>query len=271
LSFLIYKNKYKKLKVARYNPLKIEQSVPELYPRLVQYVNGVFYDGNGNRINITGGAIVNNPSLNKLIISDGTISGLSTIPDVSFENGTLIVNADFQLTDGSQQNGYYLVSDANGLASWTSSRSFYFQSTVPSPTPSNVGSRWVHSETGYEYVWISDGTSSFWLQPSQQNSIPYTTTEINVATFSTDFEYEYYGVIYTGGICEVFLPLGTASVDNGKYITIADEVGGISTFNRGIKVYGSATQSINGHSDVTMKINNMSLTFLFRNGNWKTI
>lgn len=41
--------------MARYNPLKIEQSVPELYPRLVQYVNGKFYDGNGNLI-ITGGS-----------------------------------------------------------------------------------------------------------------------------------------------------------------------------------------------------------------------
>ena len=258
--------------MARYNPLKIEQSVPELYPRLVQYVNGRFYDGNGNLINVVGGgAIVNNPSLNKLIISDGTISGLSTIPDVSFENGSLIINANFQLSDGSQESGYYLVSDANGLASWTSSRSFYFQSTVPSPTPSNVGSRWIHSETGYEYVWISDGTNSNWFQPTQVNDIPYTTTEINTASFSTDFEYEYYGVIYNSGICEVFLPLGTAPIDNGKYITIADEVGGISTYNRGIKVYAAGTQSINGHSDVTMKINYMSLTFLFRNGNWKTI
>ena len=55
--------------MAKYNPLKIEQSVPELYPRLVQYVNGKFYDGNGNLINITGVAI-NNPSLYNLIISE---------------------------------------------------------------------------------------------------------------------------------------------------------------------------------------------------------
>ncbi len=258
--------------MARYNPLKIEQAVPELYPRLVQYVNGQFYDGNGNLIPVVGGgAVVNNPSLNKLIISDGTTSGLSTIPEVSFEGGALVVNGNFQLVNGTRQNGYFLVSDANGLASWTSSISFYFQSTPPIPSPNNVGSRWIHSETGYEYVWIYDGTNFNWLQPTQVNDVPFTTTEINSATFSTDFEYEYYGVIYTGGICQVYLPLGTASIDNGKYITIADEVGGISTFNRGIKVYGSATQSINGHSDVTMKINNMSLTFLFRNGNWKTI
>lgn len=257
--------------MARTNPLKIEQNVPELYPRLVQYVNGQFYDGNGNPINITGGAIVNNPLLNKLIISDGTISGLSTIPEVSFENGTLVVNSNFQLVNGTQQNGYFLVSDANGVASWTSSILFYFQSTPPTPNPEKLGSRWFHSETGYEYVWISDGTSSNWIQPTQVNDVPYTTTEINSASFSTDFEYEYYGVIYTGGICQVYLPLGTASIDNGKYITIADEVGNISYGNRGINVIASGTQSINGHSDILMKIDFMSLTFLFRNGKWKTI
>jgi hypothetical protein len=219
-----------------------------------------------------------------LIISDGTTSGLTTVPDLTFENGVLVINGGLQLTDGSQQDGFYLVSDSNGVASWTSSifgigptgpsgatgfGEFYFQSIVP--TASNIGARWIHSETGYEYVWISDGTNSNWFQPTQINDIPYTATEINSASFSTDFEYEYYGVIYTGGICEVYLPLGTASLDNGKIITIADEVGNISYGNRGIKVIPSGTQSINGYSDILMKINNMSLTFLFRNGLWKTI
>jgi hypothetical protein len=158
---------------------------------------------------------------------------------------------------------------ATGPTGATGFGEFYFQSIVP--TASTIGARWIHSETGYEYVWISDGTNSNWFQPTQINDIPYTTTGINSASFSTDFEYEYYGVIYTGGICEVYLPLGTASLDNGKIITIADEVGGISNFNRGIRVYPGGTQSINGYSDILMKINNMSLTFLFRNGLWKTI
>lgn len=254
--------------MARTNPLKIEQSVPELYPRLVQYVNGKFYDGSGNLLKI---GLINNPNKNKLVISDGINGGLITIPNVSFENNTLIVNSKFQLIDGTQKQDYYLISNSNGLASWTASRSFYFQSTPPSPNPEKVGSRWFHSETGYEYVWISDGTSSNWIQPTQINDIAYTTNEINSPTFSTDFEYEYYGVIYTGGICEVYLPLGTASIDNGKTITIADEVGNISYGNRGIKVVPYGTQSINGYTDVLMKIDFMSLTFLFRNGKWKTI
>ena len=128
--------------MARYNPLKIEQSVPELYPRLVQYVNGKFYDGNGNLINITGGAIVNNPLLNKLIISDGTTSGLTTVPDLTFQNGVLVINGGLQLTDGSQQDGFYLVSDSNGVASWTSSI-FGIGPTGPSGPTGSTG------QTGY--------------------------------------------------------------------------------------------------------------------------
>ena len=252
--------------MAKYNPLKIEQSLPELYPRLVQYVNGVFYDGNGNVI-----TVVKNYSKDKIIISDGTPSGLVASGQLSFSNGTFLIVGDFQLQNGQEEEGYHLVTDENGLSTWTSSRGFYFQSTPPSPTPEKIGSRWVHSETGYEYVWIYDGTNYNWLQPTQINTIPYYTTEINVATFSTDFEYTYYGVGYTAGICTVYLPLGTASIDDGKTITIADEVGGIKKYNRGINVIPSGTQSINGYSNITMKVDNMSLTFLFRGGEWKTI
>ena len=268
---LIFIYKRKKKVLARPNPLKIQQVLPELFPRLVQYSNGLLYDGSGNLIVITSGANVTNPNKNRLIISDGTNTGLSTTSDVFFENGSLTIQANLKLINGTQKEGYILTTDEKGLSSWTSSFLFYFQSTVPTPNPEKLGSRWIHSETGYEYVWISDGTSSNWIQPTQINDIPYTTTEINTASFSTDFEYEYYGVIYNSGICQVYLPLGTSSIDNGKTITIADEVGGISNYNRGIQVFTNGTQSINGYSDVLMKVNFMSLTFLFRNGNWKTI
>ncbi len=259
----IYKRKKKVL--ARLNPLKIYQSVPELYPRLVQYVNGQFYDGNGNLLRI---GLISNPNRNKLVISDGTNTGLVTLPNVSFENETLILNSNFQLINGTEQDGYHLVTDTNGLATWTSSRSFYYQTGTPSPNPLNVGSRWIDSDNRYEYIWVSDGTSSSWIQPTTNN---YATNEINTSSYSVSFEYTYYGVIHNSSICEIYLPLGGSSSDNGKFITIADEVGGISSFNKGIKVYASGSQSINGYSDVLMKVNFMSLTFLFRNGNWKTI
>jgi hypothetical protein len=73
------------------------------------------------------------------------------------------------------------------------------------------------------------------------------------------------------GICTITLPLATSADDNGRFITIADEVGGISKGNRGIRVQGSGGQLINGESSILMRIERMSLTFLFRNNSWKTI
>jgi hypothetical protein len=99
----------------------------------------------------------------------------------------------------------------------------------------------------------------------------YAATEINTATYSATFTYQYYGVTYTGGICTVTLPLGVPATDDGKFINIADEVGGISYYNRGIIVQGSGGQLINGNTQVLMKLERMSLDFLFRNGEWKTI
>ena len=99
----------------------------------------------------------------------------------------------------------------------------------------------------------------------------YRTTSIATATHSASFAYEYYGVTYSGGICTVTLPLGASPSDNGKIITIADEVGGISWANRGISVLGNGGQLINGETSVLMKIERMSLDFLFRNNSWKTI
>jgi hypothetical protein len=78
-------------------------------------------------------------------------------------------------------------------------------------------------------------------------------------------------VIYTGGICTVNLPTGTSPTDDGKFINIADEVGGVSYGNRGILVQGGGGQLINGETSVLMKIERMSLDFMFRNNSWKTI
>jgi hypothetical protein len=60
-------------------------------------------------------------------------------------------------------------------------------------------------------------------------------------------------------------------LDEGKTITIADETGNVSYGNRGILVNGTGSQLINGNNNVLMKIDYISLTFLYRDGNWKTI
>lgn len=40
---------------------------------------------------------------------------------------------------------------------------FFYQNTAP--TSPIINDRWMHSDTGREYVFIDDGTSSQWVQP----------------------------------------------------------------------------------------------------------
>jgi len=148
---------------------------------------------------------------------------------------------------------------------------FYFQTNVPTPNPTTLGARWIDSDNGIEYVWVYDGVNYLWMQPTQLGNVTYQTYFINTSTYSPTFSYEYYGVIYMEGVCTITLPLGTSSGDDGRFITIADEVGQISYGNRGILVQGSGGQLINGETSILMKIERMSLTFLFRNNSWKTI
>jgi hypothetical protein len=120
------------------------------------------------------------------------------------------------------------------------------------------------SEEGL-YVWSG---YSWDLYPGPKYTI---SDPINSPNFASNFSYDYYGIGYTGGICSFILPLGNSDTDKGKSITVADEVGGISFNGRGISVTGSGGQTINGESSILMKINRMSLTFLFNGNSWKTI
>jgi hypothetical protein len=109
------------------------------------------------------------------------------------------------------------------------------------------------------------------MQATQLGNVTYQASSINASSYSPTFSYEYYGVIYMGGICTITLPLGTVPDDEGRFINIADEVGGISGGGRGILVQGQSGQLINGYTSVLMKIDYMSLNFMFRNNSWKTI
>jgi hypothetical protein len=160
---------------------------------------------------------------------------------------------------------------ATGATGPAGAGEFYYRSTVPSPDPASIGARWMDSDTGIEYVWVYDGLNYLWMQPAQIVNTRYVTNYIGTSTYSATFTYNYYGVIYSSGVCNVMLPLGNSPADDGKNITITDEVGGISSYSRGIIVGATGGQTINGNSSITMKINRMSLTFIFRNNSWKII
>lgn len=78
----------------------------------------------------------------------------------------------------------------------------------------------------------------------------------------------YYGVIYTAGTVLFALPGGISPIDDGKMVTITDEVGGINSTGRGIYISSDVGQLINGMTTMTMKVDNMSITFIFRDSAW---
>jgi hypothetical protein len=147
----------------------------------------------------------------------------------------------------------------------------YYQPEPPTLGQTNAGARWIDSDTGVEYVWTFDGMTYIWLQPAQLGKVQYSTTEVNTSNMMATFVYEYYGVSYTDGICTVTLPFGYSPDNDGKIIIIADEVGGISLEDRGILVQGTGGQLINGNPSLLLKSDYISMSFLYRNGKWKTL
>jgi hypothetical protein len=167
------------------------------------------------------------------------------------------------------------VTGPTGAAGVTGPTGENFKYSVTGPTAPanpNVGDRWYDTSQGTEFVYINDGDSSQWVTPVIAPAGPtsFTTQEINQSTVTLSFDRVYYGVVYTGGICTINLPLGSVASE-GSFVIIADEVGNISYGNRGILVQGQNSQLINGVDSVLMKIDRMSLTFLYRNNSWKTI
>ena len=106
--------------------------------------------------------------------------------------------------------------------------------------------------------------------PAGGGSSTLSITSINTTGETATFDYNYYGVTYTGGTVGIYLPDGTAT-DIGKTIIIADETGSISAYGRGIYVYGTTGRYIDGNSQVTMNTNWMSLSLLYLNNMWKII
>ena len=255
-------------------------TVSSTYGRLVQVALGspnTYYDGFGNLLDLGAGTVSVGPQ-GPTGPAGSSISWMGDWDQMMmyFENDVVYYNGSSYICVSAPTGSAPYDSPQIATASWDLMAEgqyvpFYFQPTSPSPSPTVLGTRWIDSDTGKEYVWVFDGTSHVWMQPTQLVSMKNSTQQISDSSHSAIFALEYYGVIYMGGICTVTLPQGTSPEHDGKFITIADEVGGISKYNRGIRVQGTASQLINGESDVLMKIERMSLTFMYRNSSWKTI
>jgi hypothetical protein len=161
---------------------------------------------------------------------------------------------------------------ADGSTQSSAPNKFYYQSTSPSGI--TQGDRWMDSDNGIEYVYINDGNSSQWVQPTNTattsgggSSILATTSVTSSSYSATPLDY-YIGVSYAGPVT-VTLP---TNPETGRQIVVKDESGNAgSGVSRYITIVGAtASQTIDNQSSAILNINNGGLHFIYRNG-WRII
>jgi hypothetical protein len=193
-------------------------------------------------------------------ISVTTAGGIPTITNT----GVLDVVAGSNITV-EESNGTYTVSAATAEAG----TNFFFQQTPPT-VGVTVGSRWMDSDNGQEYVYINDGDTFQWIQPSIPSTIsPTINTVVGIAGASyaaTELDY-YIGISYAGQVT-VTLP---ESPEAGREIIVKDESGNAGAGpNRAITIIGADADKIDNRNSVVLNISNAGLHFIYRNG-WRIV
>jgi len=145
---------------------------------------------------------------------------------------------------------------------------FFYQQTPPTEGVT-VGSRWMDSDNGQEYIYINDGNTEQWVQPSVSSMVSATVNTVVGITASTyaASELDYYIGISYGGQVTVTLPDAPAA---GREVVVKDESGAAGYANRAITVVGSDGDKIDNQSSAVININNAALHFIYRNG-WRII
>jgi hypothetical protein len=146
---------------------------------------------------------------------------------------------------------------------------FFYQ---PSPPTTGItqGSRWMDSDNGQEYVYINDGNSSQWVQPTVNpffGPVSYSTTLVTGTTYEATAQDYYIGVSHAG-MPTIYLP--AASV--GREVVVKDESGNAGAANRYITVRGASgsSETIDNQASAVLNLNNAGVHFIYRGG-WRII
>jgi hypothetical protein len=145
----------------------------------------------------------------------------------------------------------------------------FFYQTTPPVAGVTVGSRWMDSENGQEYIYIDDGNSQQWVQPSVPSIIsPTINTVVGYTgeTYSaTQLDY-YIGISYNGPTT-VVMP---SEPETGREIIVKDEAGHSGNWNKRITIVGADGELIDNKSSAVININSAALHFIYRNG-WRIV
>lgn len=146
---------------------------------------------------------------------------------------------------------------------------FFYQETPP-VSGVTIGSRWMDSESGQEYVYIDDGNTEQWVQPSASNMIRATVNTVVGVTGAkyTATQLDYYIGVSFSGQCSITLP---ENPETGREVIVKDESGNAGKgSNRKITIIPSDNSTIDSKESAIINIDNAALHFIYRNG-WRIV
>ncbi len=249
------------------------------YGKLVQVVDGVYYDGLGNLLNIGGVSVKNGLSIaNNDVILGGTLSQNTTInaDEYNFTLGNAEIiqftSSIFDVeTEGiislDGQSMQILADDTITLSSFdtidVASNNLNFVFSTGSVTSIN-GEGLVYT-SDYSGTFV---TNSLVTKKYVDDSTIYNLYEVNSMTYSatlSEVKKDYFGVGWTSSSVTFNLP-PLSGVINGKVITIKDETG-LASINP-ITINTNGSDKIDGLNQVIIQTNYASLSIIKKSNGW---
>ena len=139
-----------------------------------------------------------------------------------------------------------------------------FQGPVGSGIVGPQGFQGLSGPQGFQGI---SGPQGFQGMKGPTGSSLISAVEVNLPSWNGTFG-AYHGVTYNASDVLFSLPFASSPSDDGKTLTVTDETGTVSSISQGIYVSSPLGQTINGQSQLIMKLNYMSVTFIFRNNSW---
>ena len=147
---------------------------------------------------------------------------------------------------------------------------FYYQQSPPATVDGvTIGSRWMDSDNGQEYIYINDGNTQQWVQPAIPNvisSVVHTVVTISAATYEAS-NLDYYIGVSSGVLSTITLPEGPAY---GREIIVKDESGEAHNPFHHITVVGADSALIDNQASTVIDSDYGSKHFIYNSG-WRII
>jgi len=156
---------------SRRGAIKLGGSTTSTFNTFIENSDGTvtFYNGisnTGSNMISFSSSVINIPTTISGATFSGNISAPNIVNSVNGITGPVGIDAGSNITITQSGKTLTISSTASGSGSATG---FTYASSAPG-SPS-IGDRWIDSDTGKEYVYVNDGSSSQWIEPVSSNGL----------------------------------------------------------------------------------------------------